>query len=58
MTKTIFFTINGKTVFEQVIPDTLQEKPIHPSISMSSRDDAVLLNFGHEPFSFDLDDKL
>lgn len=60
-TKTVFFTVNGKEVYQMTLPDCLLKKSkLYPSFSMGSLEDRVSVNFGEgrTPFVFDIKSKV
>lgn len=45
--KTVFFTVNGKEVYQMALPDCLIRKSkLYASFSMGSLEDRVSVNFG------------
>ena len=59
--KTVFFTVNGKEVYQMTLPECLLKKSkLFPSFSMGSLEDRVSVNFGEgkTPFVFDLKGKV
>ena len=54
----MFLTLGGKEVHSFKLSPNLKSKTLWPTISMGSRDDELLLNFGVSSFIFDLDQKL
>lgn len=60
-TKTVFFTVNGKEVYQMALPECLIRKSkLYASFSMGSLDDRVQVNFGEgkTQFMFDIKGKL
>ena len=47
MTKKVFFTLNGKEIYQMGLPKSLQDlDKIYPTFSMSGLKDRVQINFG------------
>lgn len=41
-----------------ILPNSMKNKKLYPSISMGSREDKVFINIGQEGFIFDLTHKI
>ena len=58
MTQTVFFTINGKEVYQMSLPQNLRSKmeSLYPTFSLGGLNDRVQINFGtgKTQFHFDL----
>ena len=62
MTQNVFFTINGKEVYQMTLPQSLKARvgKLYPTFSLGGLQDRVQINFGNgkTQFQFDLAGKI
>ena len=61
MTKKVFFTLNGREVYQMSLPDALLDaEKLYPTFSIGGLKDRIQINFGQgrTQFMFDLNQKI